>query len=386
MANTDSVYFSSWAKVAQIADGLLSNHFMHSKLVTHLQRKILLQLRTGTLPTNKMFHRINPAHTPNCPLCGQLDGGQHAISSCPALLGTISMLRHHAAGRKILKAISTGGHGASLVMGDVGNQERMAQEGLHLPTALPAWVLPPGYKPTSRPDGLLVLKRGPDGHVRRGSEILLVEIKYCADHMPSEQTAAAHSQHADLVKALKQHWKCRVAIVPLLLGVGGTIFTTFKQGMDELGVTGSQLETLARTLNCHTAEYAAKAMAFRCSNMAVTSMDSHSSFSRRRKTTIRAGSALLVLPLLHEQKQLACLNCPPWHPCCGWGEVGSELNNCCGGAPALGRDHKCAVNLSTWHTRLVATCLPGRPCDATERLAGHPSSHAGGGDGVPCTW
>jgi hypothetical protein len=80
------------------------------------------------------------------------------------------------------------------------------------------------------------------------SQVYLLEIKYCRDSSPQSQSDAALAQHAYLKQQLEEWWRCQVTIVPLLLGVGGTIFKTLEASMKTLGVEGPAFVTMARKL------------------------------------------------------------------------------------------------------------------------------------------
>eukprot|EP00983_Pelagomonas_calceolata_P026937 846217-Pelagomonas_calceolata.AAC.1 len=83
-----------------------------------------------------------------------------------------------------------------------------------------------------------------------------IEIKYCEDTRPSAQLEASHQQHSKLCKQLQ---RAEITIHPILLGVGGTIYTVhtldqFKQ----LGIDSQKSETLARKLHARSLQFAHK--------------------------------------------------------------------------------------------------------------------------------
>jgi hypothetical protein len=218
-------------------------------------------------------------------MCGQLDGGHHAVAGCPVLHDTIDAQRHNAAGRIILKAVAQGRHGASLYAADVGRKELMEAEGLEaLPRGLPNFLKPAKCKEQkwpSRPDGVLVLRRGRGtagdtsdigmvavdslGNVIIDSKsvVLLIEVKYCADYKCREKLAECEKQHAETMAMIASWWGCEVKLHSVVLGVGGSIFRTLKATMKELGVTGNAYRSMAHKLNMSAAEYVEKAMQFR---------------------------------------------------------------------------------------------------------------------------
>jgi ribonuclease HI len=139
-SNTQSLYYQWWAAILPMVNKLATNHFMTH--VTDLRKKIILNYRFGTLLTNKWKHRMDPKHTDKCPLCGLTDGGHHALSGCKVIAQTTGSLRHNAAGRSIIKAISVGSKGANLIMADVGRKALMDEANIGgLPHRIPEWIL-----------------------------------------------------------------------------------------------------------------------------------------------------------------------------------------------------------------------------------------------------
>lgn len=119
------MYFAAWAEQDKHIQHKYSHLFMRSTAVQHRRRKFILQYRWGLLPTNKLLHRYKVSNIENCPLCGQPDGGHHALSACPALSGAVTK-RHNDAGSLIVQAIHNGDRATELVMSDVGVSRRCA--------------------------------------------------------------------------------------------------------------------------------------------------------------------------------------------------------------------------------------------------------------------
>jgi exonuclease III/ribonuclease HI len=140
-SNIQSSYFKYWKGILPTVNKVATNHFMTH--ATDSGKKILLNYRCGTLLTNKWRHRMNPLHTNMCPLCEETtDGGHHALSGCRIVAQKIGSLRHNAAGRKIIKAISVGNKGADLIMADVGRKSLMEEAGIcGLSHRIPNWIL-----------------------------------------------------------------------------------------------------------------------------------------------------------------------------------------------------------------------------------------------------
>jgi hypothetical protein len=66
-----------------------------------------LHYRYGGLNTAKLRHCMKVAHTANCLLCGQLDGGHHSMSGCLHMSGMYTE-RHNVGGRILLKTLLQG--------------------------------------------------------------------------------------------------------------------------------------------------------------------------------------------------------------------------------------------------------------------------------------
>ena len=211
--------------------------------------------------------------------------------------------RHNIAGRMITKALSKCPVGAGLVYTDIGSDFKLAQHNLQLPThasnrTLPAYFFPrnlPERKRlnSSRPDAVLITpfnaKHTSNGvspthshHALRSSSrrttrtsrmrqphelhanerhMHLIEIKFCEDTRPEHQLNAAKQQHADLCKLINAK---AVTIHPILLGVGGTIYTehTLKQ-FKQLGLDHQRATKLAQQLHAHSVQYAHKLVSTR---------------------------------------------------------------------------------------------------------------------------
>jgi hypothetical protein len=124
--------------------------------------------------------------------------------------------RHNHVGRLILQAISKGNLGASLVMADVGSEDKCEIDGAptlrcnHVPTTL----LPIAHDATPeqraqharllrslKPDAMLVTP----GVGKHDTTIHIVEIKCCPDTQPMEQIEKAKTQHSTLKQILMEH-------------------------------------------------------------------------------------------------------------------------------------------------------------------------------------
>ena len=108
-----------------------------------------------------------------------------------------------------------------------------------------------------RPDALLIT--GPDddqyGHAETYPPALrnisIIEIKYCMDMDRSNQESKALSQHQKLIDALVTagHMRCNIHVLPLLVGVSGTIYKDTHAQLMALGVTSHNAEHTLRKLH-----------------------------------------------------------------------------------------------------------------------------------------
>jgi ribonuclease HI len=248
-ANTTSVYYSAWANQAKDIHQKYSHIFLNGNKAQHRRRKLILQYRWGLLPTNKALHRYKLSSTDSCPLCGQQDGGHHALSACPSLSGAVTK-RHNDAGSLIVQAIHEGDRAAELVMSDVGLSRRcaiMKRKG-RIPLAVLPKDMPNGMKCRIRshckPDAMLVRTE------RSIKRYELLEIKYCRDTDPTQQETRAERQHDRLMKAIQIFDpKAEVKLTTIMLGVSGCIYKKTEEKLKELGVVGPALPRLLKRLH-----------------------------------------------------------------------------------------------------------------------------------------
>ena len=174
--------------------------------------------------------------------------------------------RHNRAGRRLLKAIQKGSMGACIVSADVGGKERCEDEGVRWVgcTNVPGCMLAPlpmqpgtlahPAGPTqdntgkTRPDIMLHVK----GKAQRDDEIFIVEIKTCRDTDPCKQLHNATEQHGGLREQLQQAGfrPANIHVVPILIGVSGTIYTEHTLGaLEKLGVDNQRARSCARKIH-----------------------------------------------------------------------------------------------------------------------------------------
>ena len=276
-ANADSIYFDSWVEASDKLDHSNSHKYLGSTLVDFWLKKKVLQYRFGMLPTRKLLARFGKVSNSLCKLCGQEDGGHHALSACPALYRA-TILRHNDAVTEIVHAICKGSRGNEVLMSDVGIGKRLSPG--ELPEAchhrIPANYPLPEYMPPraqtalrshcSIPDVLLFER----DHNSKSNEYTLVEVKYCRDTDPSQQRARALEQHKQLmVDLMHADPTSRVKLVTILLGVSGSIYKRSNAAMQYLGVRGSALQGLLKRLHFNAVYHIRKIWKHRAALMGI---------------------------------------------------------------------------------------------------------------------
>ena len=146
-----------------------------------------------------------------CPLCGQPDGGHHAVSGCKEVSRPVTN-RHNKAARMILQAILKGRHGANLAAADVGSRKRRREDQLplDLPNRIPDAAFPPdmpladrrALQQQHRPDGVLYTPQDPAGYAMK-----FIEVKYCRDTDPEAQMLRAETQHGPTIREINQYYE-----------------------------------------------------------------------------------------------------------------------------------------------------------------------------------
>jgi hypothetical protein len=287
-SNTSSVYYQAWANTVSAAHPRHSNLLMQSGKVQPQDRITTQQYRYGGLNTAKLRHRMKIVPTPNCVLCGQMDGGHHSMSGCSHMTG-MYIERHNEAGRIMLRALMRGGRGADVVMHDIGHnyndeiqRDTTSASSGSFATRIPSWVYTKGRKsiPTAvekqkwdkfRPDMLLIA--GTDKKPIRRREIDIVEIKYCRDTDRTQQHTRARMQHdaphiindsnpESLIQSLKDvgYRPSKIRLHVILLGVGGTIYHSMHTALKQLGLNKQASNRLAGKLHQHATVYTRKIM------------------------------------------------------------------------------------------------------------------------------
>jgi exonuclease III/ribonuclease HI len=259
-ANRDTIRFEAWDRQTAIRHKA-THHFVATTQVKHTTKVTALKYRTGCLFNRKLAYMFKMATSPNCVLCGQMDGGHHIASGCPNHTKLYTD-RHNKAVRMIIKSICQGRKGGFLVMADAGRKEKCQQDGIpHLPRSIPAAALPAAISEEvkrvltskSRPDAFLYKPAKSQGG---SSEYTIVEVKYCRDTDPDPQLQRAEQQHKELADTIQSaEPTARVRYLPVLLGVAGTVYITHTTDhLEQVGIVGAALTKLVNSLNEHAVE------------------------------------------------------------------------------------------------------------------------------------
>ena len=87
----------------------------------------------------------------------------------------------------------------------------------------------------------------PNGRARR---IWIVEGGYCLDTRHEEKLQEKEAQHTALEVALKMYGD-DVTVLPIILGVSGSIYKTTKHAVGQLGIEHGPANELLRKLHDH---------------------------------------------------------------------------------------------------------------------------------------
>jgi hypothetical protein len=196
--------------------------------------------------------------------------------------------RHNVGGRILLKALLKGGRGSDVVMHDIGHaadaalMQHAPTSGVSFATRIPEWVYTKGRrrKPSLeekskwdkyRPDILMIAGTNKRPINRREADV--VELKYCRDTDPTMQQSRAENQHdaaatteshrsVSLMQSLRDagYRPDKVLLHVILLGVGGTIYSSMHTTLKQLGLKRQATANMAGKLHRHATVYARRIM------------------------------------------------------------------------------------------------------------------------------
>lgn len=281
-SNTQSIYYQLWQAVAQAAAPGSLSQVLKDSSISSQQRKLALQYRNGNLFNQKHAFRCKKAENPNCLCCGNPDSATHMLQGpCTEAHSGLVSNRHHGAVGLIAKSVLKGHRGGDLKFVDIstkvadrlgvdtGGQDKRwrdlretltGQSGTH----------------SSRPDIVLIQE---DARSRQPTNVILVEVKYCADTSWLQKYEQAMEQHAELETRVRQclstaapkagckrtrnghmgmQAQAQVETVVLLIGVAGTTYRkyTLDPLVQKLGLEPDRARRLLSKLTRHSLEHA----------------------------------------------------------------------------------------------------------------------------------
>ena len=258
-ANRNTIYFEAWTRASGDRNDKDSNHFLTSNKVKFGIKKTVMKYRSGTLYNRKRAFWFKQADNSRCTLCGNEDGCHHTAAGCPALTQLYTH-RHNTIGRILLRAISRGRKGAFVIQMDLGSDTHCRDDHLvPLPHRIPPEALPESLPPDvkdairkhSIPDAFLYK---PATATER-AEYWIVEIKFCRDTDRAGKLKQAREQHRGLYETLcAARTGARIHYMPLIMGVGGSIYNGTVHQLTKLGVNGRDLKNTVRTVHMKTTE------------------------------------------------------------------------------------------------------------------------------------
>ena len=84
-------------------------------------------------------------------------------------------------------------------------------------------------------------------------KVWIVELGYGADTRYDEKFEEKQQQHTRLVSLLESRG-FHVIVLPIILGVGGTIFHTVEDSLRQLGIAGARVKTTMQNLHRHSVQ------------------------------------------------------------------------------------------------------------------------------------
>lgn len=188
--------------------------------------------------------------------CGEQATEMHMASGCK-LLKNAYIDRHHKAGQCILKSIAAGDLGDQILYADIGSDTNLSLAGIpetiRVKVRTRSLKLPPN---SSRPDIILGARPPPPISRTQGeplyTKLTLVELKYARDTDTAAQLQKARTQHYQLANYLAKLHNCEVKILPIILGVSGSVYPQHTlQPLQEIGIRGQALKAVIRKLHLH---------------------------------------------------------------------------------------------------------------------------------------
>ena len=252
-----------------------SQKYIHNSNVTPAQRRTVMKYWSGTLYNQKIALRLK--HSPNdlCPLCHMHDSANHMLGECthPHIKGLV-MQRHNEATRQIAKVLRHSTikdiQAASIYI-DAGKAnedtdltllDHKEQPPPTIENTLPTWLLPSTPVGTHRPDILILTNPPKDDNLntvqlaKRESHIYIMEVGYGPDTRYEITLERKQDQHQELMAALQAEGWSATYLHPIILGVGGTTYTSTIETLRRLGVPMASIKKTMMKIQLNTAHRA----------------------------------------------------------------------------------------------------------------------------------
>ena len=100
--------------------------------------------------------------------------------------------------------------------------------------------------PARRPDLIIIKKK------KRGGTYKIIDFAVPADHRIKLKECEKKDKYLDLARKLKKLWNMQVTIIPIVIGVFGTVTKGLLKGLEDLEV-GGRVETIQTTALLRTA-------------------------------------------------------------------------------------------------------------------------------------
>jgi hypothetical protein len=255
-AKRTTIYAKAMLDAQPGTDGKASNAFKTtlSSQLKGAETNTTHKFRTGSTATPSNLHKWGRRPTNKCP-CGQIGTGMHMASGCKYLKKAY-IDRHHKAGQILLKSIARGELGDRIIYADIGKASSLTAAGVPTSTRIKLQTkslkLPRDSEMTnSRPDIILGTHNTTSTGVKY-SKLVLLELKYARDTNIQSQLDKARTQHTQLATTLERQHKCPVKVIPIILGVSGTIYTNHTvAALEEIGLKKQALKSTLQALHLH---------------------------------------------------------------------------------------------------------------------------------------
>jgi ribonuclease HI len=271
----DTCLTEKWRDASAALDPRASNAYLVNSKTQHWTKLQILKARYGMLYNAKLKMLYGRGGDGRCPVCRKchpngpaMDSGAHILGGCahPVMKG-MYINRHNRATQIIANTIHKGESGGGLMIMDAGKAAELPP--YCSGNRVPAWMLPhlgPEDIKKMRPDILFIPTlpthttrrrnryRGPDDKSKH--TVYIIEVGYTGDLQHAEKLAQKTTQHEQLAAELrKAGWEVRYSEAQIAtLGATGTLPSTLKPLLRQLGATQEQALKACAQIHSHTVE------------------------------------------------------------------------------------------------------------------------------------